>query len=98
MSDELKPCPWCGSEAVYDSFLGYCRCTNDKCPFECKPTAAWITKVGVLKDWNTRPLEDALTAENENMRKGLEMIAFMAKNVGDCWLIKEVELILRGGR
>jgi hypothetical protein len=72
MSDELKPCPWCGSEAVYDSFLGYCRCVNDKCLFECKPTAAWITKEGMIRNWNTRPVEDTITAKVERLRKALE--------------------------
>jgi hypothetical protein len=75
MSDELKPCPFCGREmdTVLRTPYGrpsyrvlVCRtdgCTAQNVYFDCNDT------------WNTRPIEDALRAriqelllENERLR------------------------------
>ena len=56
---ELKPCPFCGYDRIADTkeiFPGKAQCTN------CGATAP---------NWNTRPIEDALRAENELLRKAL---------------------------
>ena len=53
MPNELKPCPFCGNQAER-TLLGKYTCSVKKCPgyfVECS-----------LKDWNTRPIEDALNA------------------------------------
>lgn len=74
MSDELKPYPFCGSEAV----------NNSKSPERINCSASWCymgepwREYGLtVEDWNTHPVEDALTAEldlvREVLRKGDEM-------------------------
>ena len=48
MSDELKPCPFCGREAEKHtgSFKDGCMCTNDKCVL--------FARIFLIKAWNTR--------------------------------------------
>jgi hypothetical protein len=65
MSEELKPCPFCGSEAernddLSKSIEGVIGCT------ECGAGA-------FISDWNTRPLEDALIKERDILAKKLEV-------------------------
>ena len=60
---ELKKCPFCGGEAAYTQILG-----NYERPHEvyCSTCDGGITegrsKDGVIHNWNTRPIEDALKA------------------------------------
>ena len=78
MSDiELKPCPFCGqharifiSEGAFPRFI--VRCGNSVCPKQ--PTVETNSLEGVIALWNTRPIEDALQAENTRLRKALENI------------------------
>lgn len=61
MSEELKPCPFCGGDAVVMSdtedglMIG---CGGDNCGF-----MGYYDEIG----WNSRPLEDALRAENTRL-------------------------------
>ena len=58
MSEELKPCPFCGGEAKEDNFIGGVVCEN-----LCTNPNTFDGGGGVwTADWNTRPIEDALTA------------------------------------
>jgi hypothetical protein len=67
---EMKPCPFCGSKALTNIFLDYedienlptnviddyepeVTCENERCIY-----GWWLSP----KDWNTRPIEDALQA------------------------------------
>jgi len=69
---ELKPCPFCGGKAVVSTFFDYddldymalevndsesidgeVTCENERCI-----NGWWLSQ----KDWNIRPIEDALTA------------------------------------
>ena len=60
---ELKKCPFGGGEAAYTQILG-----NYERPHEvyCSTCDGGITegrsKDGVIHNWNTRPIEDALKA------------------------------------
>lgn len=57
MSDELKPCPFCGGPALfketgtrkYDDWLVYCTKCGCRCPWEFSPD-----KESAMKVWNTR--------------------------------------------
>ena len=59
----LKPCPFCGgNDIVYEEALSVTYC-ND-CGGELDE--------GFGSDWNTRPIEDALQAENERLKEELQ--------------------------
>lgn len=63
MTDELKPCPFCGSTAICmpKGETGYlCRTCGTE----------------GFGDWNTRPIEDKLTAEVERLQGILGDIIF----------------------
>ena len=70
MSDELKRCPFCGSEAMilYDGLDKECcvSCRNNDCEF-CGD--AGDDEQAVIDKWNTRPLEDALEAEIARLKR-----------------------------
>lgn len=65
MSEELKPCAYCGKEACIG--MGYNEglvcCGNRK----CGTFRTWYTP----KEWNTRPREEQLEKENEELREEL---------------------------
>ena len=66
MSEELRPCPFCGSEQPQDSK------DDGNVPYEfgmsrsCKFCSA-----AVNLGWNTRPIEDELRARIAKLRKAL---------------------------
>jgi len=78
---ELKPCPFCGTTVVsieIDGLYRWVECGNASCLASVKPRS-FLVDAGnanhiVATDWNTRPIEDALRAENERLRKALEKI------------------------
>lgn len=63
MSDELKPCPFCGAEGYIDEIestlshkkiVYYPRCRTEKCP----GNQGWVhyeTKAEAIAAWNLRP-------------------------------------------
>ena len=54
MSEELRPCPFCGKEPAIDN--NFAICVND----DCELSDYWSgLEVG---SWNTRPIEGALHA------------------------------------
>ena len=61
MSEELKPCPFCGGMPKVNDWTlkgitdKRCFCDNEKCP-------VYLSKTIAIDDWNTRPIEDALNA------------------------------------
>lgn len=75
MSEELKPCPFCGEE-IYSEFYSHRaeefdgHCTNKKCLLYGKDLLFFNTA-----KWNSRPIEDALRAENEKLKEALREIA-----------------------
>lgn len=71
---ELKPCPFCGEE-IYSEFYSHRaeefdgHCTNKKCLLYGKDLLFFNTS-----KWNSRPIEDALRAENERLKEALKYI------------------------
>lgn len=74
---ELKPCPFCGGKAFWDSeFSGvYCHCGAEITFCESDKEAA--------EKWNTRPIEDALKEENKRLREALEEIKKTVESAQD---------------
>ena len=60
MSEELRPCPFCGGEAQVNTWTMHgitesrCFCSNSDCPNSVRTVA--------FEQWNTRPIEDELRA------------------------------------
>ena len=49
MSEELKPCPFCGGEAeIFESAICQIRCSN------CNARSCWNTKDKAIEAWNRR--------------------------------------------
>ena len=65
---ELKPCPFCGGKAFWDSeFSGvYCHCGAEITFCESDKEAA--------EKWNSRPIEYALKEENKRLHEALAEI------------------------
>ena len=73
MSEILKPCPFCG-EPADDRYNRLAKCSNKSCLMN-----HWVDDEDFFidDDWNTRPIEDALTtriAELEAENKGYRML------------------------
>ena len=68
MSEELRPCPFCGGEAQVNTWTMHgitesrCFCSNSDCPNSVRTVA--------FEQWNTRPIEDALTARIAELEAG----------------------------
>lgn len=66
MSNELRPCPFCGRDAREQNIIivgrGLCKMVFcEKCHIDFKSSTS-------IEQWNTRPAEDALQAENERLK------------------------------
>lgn len=72
---KLKPCPFCGKPAKWEkNFLqsGIARCSD----YRCIGAFTHLSRSATIREWNTRPAEDAkdkvidrLKAELEELRK-----------------------------
>jgi len=72
---ELKACPFCGGTSCYVDFDGMAvdESGNAACELNsCMPRESHVPVVS----WNTRPIEDALTAENARLREKVERAFF----------------------
>lgn len=63
MSEQLKPCPLCG--AMPDKLRTGYMCSTLGCALQENTVSE--------KDWNTRPIEDALNARNAELEKILDL-------------------------
>lgn len=70
MSDELKPCPFCGNAPVVNSckFNPYARCETDGCKGSKLPMLN-MDDPSDIAAWNMRAVEDTLKVEIESLDK-----------------------------
>lgn len=63
VTNKLKPCPFCGGEAVvmddYDLFR--CGCNDQECIAWVADMPKYLTRSGAVNDWNTRAYEGEST-------------------------------------
>ena len=74
---EIKPCPFCGKRGILgQTILNYyvVRCTNEKCNMIVQHHIG-TTREEAIKTWNTRPAEDALRVERDELKADAERLA-----------------------
>lgn len=79
MTDELKPCPFCGLKPNLNEAVTYQNGEKSSAFVRC-PHCGLAYSFGdkneqAVSRWNTRPIEDALRAENERLRAALAWYA-----------------------
>lgn len=80
---ELKACPFCGvvpeleTQHTIGVFYFY------KCPNCAVSGGLGFDKNEAKNYWNTRPLEDALTAENAKLREALEKLMKTGQDIAE---------------
>jgi hypothetical protein len=67
MSEELKPCPFCGSNARLTERQGL----SEVWCIKCGRSSGWCPYDHAISRWNTRPAEDALNSEITRYRRAL---------------------------
>lgn len=69
MSEELKPCPFCGSEVTIRYVRGFGMDTGNWIGCNnCGHSYMWADESGI-EIWNTRPLEDSLRKQLEECKR-----------------------------
>jgi hypothetical protein len=84
--NELKPCR-CGSNRVkIVNASKYAGLTTEYWRVNCLTCGMRTTKhtsvEEAVKDWNNRPIEDQLRAENERLRRALESVEWITNDFG----------------
>ena len=87
--NELNPCPFCGKipNAEYIEDVMYVICSNNSCGMSC---IASVT----LKEWNNRPIEDALQARIADLESLLRWRPVSDKPIEAGWY--DVKLSVNG--
>jgi len=84
MSEELKPCPICKREHEIDIDEEFGSVmfrhknfdwNKDNCLLAEQELSENVSVKQFIEAWNTRPIEDALRAENDRLREALREIA-----------------------
>ena len=82
MSDELKPCPFCGRE-------------QHLCPEEI-PYTGQLHECGscnvISYDWNTRPIEDALNARIAEVEANIEILKDQQREARNILIDKKLQI------
>jgi hypothetical protein len=91
MSEKLRPCPFCGEMPKVNNWTlkgitdKRCFCDNENCP-------VYLSKTIAIDDWNTRPIEDALTARIAELeaaqKEALSLLPKLERGhyyCDDCW-------------
>ena len=74
---ELKPCPFCGGESFDDTWPDDFGVLSGSIACDCGARGIELdcdnkTKGELIDHWNTRPVEDELRQENEQLKANLE--------------------------
>jgi Lar family restriction alleviation protein len=80
---ELKPCPFCGAIDRHEIEVDE---RNNSTWIRCLGCGVMLWKWShsdAVSAWNTRPLEDALEAENQRLRDALKAVLIKANMVQD---------------
>lgn len=76
MSEELKPCPFCGGESeLYQYRVNEFSIRCKRCKSDC---GCWKEPYKAEYVWNTRPEEERMKAENEMLKEALRQIVEIA--------------------
>ena len=87
MTEELKSCPFCGSEAEFKSDeFGEGVCCKSCGATLCNGVYGEYGRKLASADWNARPIENELEAENARLREALEVILDAAQKDEPCIL------------
>ena len=77
MSEELRPCPFCGNEPVVEGNL--VACNNLNCPTYDN---YWTDPMIFTCDqWNTRPIEDALQSRIAELEAENDMLKQLSQPI-----------------
>lgn len=89
MPDELKPCPFCGSDNV--RVIGVMRPMGE-C-LSCGAHGTWTIEdhARAVEAWNTRPAEDSLTAQVDRLRRVI--VDLTKKHDWENYLMSDLSLI-----
>ena len=90
MNKELKPCPFCGGEAVINILLGNYCVTCTECNGSIFP-AAGMTEEEAIEAWNTRKPIDKVVERLEEKKSTLERMARIEKQIGSTYKRKQFE-------
>ena len=86
---EMKKCPFCGGEADYTQILGnYGRVYCFTCDGGIREGRS---KDGVIHNWNSRPIEDALNARIAELKDVMEIVYDEWITCDDDWWTEEVD-------
>ena len=104
MSEELKPCPFCGGEVTrtVEKSYRYVSCENYDCFAVVEAGALSGSEEEAIKMWNTRKGEDERIAQAVAAERArcLEILCYPRKHFSAAypdWMVWLIELDIRNG-
>lgn len=101
MSEELKPCPFCGKKASIQDCSYYgsapawsAMCDNPTC---FAYTEAFKTKKEAIERWNNRPAEEALQKRIAELEAERDRLREALKEVLNCEVVTDTGDYSKGG-
>jgi hypothetical protein len=89
--DELRPCPFCGSNAeINPDNVNFVNCSR----LGCCLCVEWNESGVHWTNWNTRPIEDALRASNEELKHVCAKVLKLYSDVMDPLMMAQLTAAL----